>query len=85
MLVLLTVIVLAVGGPLHHSRGPGLFANTPVTVRHDGKTVAYSHSGRLAVRLHPGRYAISGPCGDKTEIVSLRRRPVAVRLKCQAS
>lgn len=85
MLVLLTVIVLAGGGPAgvpHHK--PSFFENAPITVSKNGKTVASSHTGRLKVRLRPGRYLVSskaGPCEHK--LVNLKpKHPIEVKLIC---
>jgi hypothetical protein len=81
---MLTVVVLAVGGP--HGSPPRPLLNGTVAVIANGKTIAYSTVGNITLRLREGTYQVRAglagaprPCQSRTVRLRLTRR---VTLTC---
>jgi hypothetical protein len=96
LLTLLTVTVVAVGGP-PHTPATEPFSGAVVRVVRNGKVVASSEEGNIAVRVRPGTYVLTAeegemvtnqphPCYQGNGVgrtVHVGHRPQSVKLSCQ--
>ena len=94
MLTLLTVIVVAVGGPFQHhgSLRSSPFPNATVRIMVGSRVVAFSEEGNLSVRVRPGVYGVAAEEGERVtnrphaclpvRRVRVGHRAVRVTLSC---